>query len=211
MAAAPALAFMLVVTFADTLGSAAQNVGFPVLSALIAPASAGWVMGMLLATWAVGKFAGAWLAKQSGRGADDGGFQTGFFAGVLVMSTGFIATFFQAALVPALAWMLLAGLGDGVSEVCFRTRLQRADEDVQFPMFSATALAQNVGFAVGMLLCAPFFGWWSPGRVLLLFHSVPILIAALGLVLWRHEPKPLARRRAQRRLRRPPTRRRAGP
>ena len=189
--AAPALGFMLVVMFADTLGSAAHNVGFPILSALISPASAAWVMGLLLATWACGKFAGAWLAKQYGRAADDGGFQTGFFAGVLVMSACFVTTFFQHALAPALAWIALAGLGDGVSEVCFRTRLQRADEDVQIPMFSATSLAQNVGFAAGMLLCAPFFGWWSPGRVLLLFHGTPILIAALGLVLWRRDRRPL--------------------
>ncbi|GAB7213896.1 MFS transporter [Dickeya oryzae] len=56
---APMLAGMLIVSMADTLGSAAHNVGFPVLSALISPDSASKTMGLMLALWAVGKFAGA--------------------------------------------------------------------------------------------------------------------------------------------------------
>ncbi len=59
----PALAAMLLISLLDTLGSAAHNVGFPVLSQYISPDTTNIVMGYLLAVWACGKFAGgAWPA-----------------------------------------------------------------------------------------------------------------------------------------------------
>ncbi|MFP3488622.1 MFS transporter, partial [Staphylococcus sp. SIMBA_130] len=42
---APLLAGMLIVTLTDTLGSAAHHVGFPILSKLMTPDSAGKTMG----------------------------------------------------------------------------------------------------------------------------------------------------------------------
>ena len=43
---------MLAVTMADTLGSAAHNVGFPIISKLLTPDSASTTLGLMLAVWA---------------------------------------------------------------------------------------------------------------------------------------------------------------
>ncbi|WP_021013824.1 hypothetical protein [Prodigiosinella confusarubida] len=45
---------MLIISMADTLGSAAYNVGFLILSKLLTPDTAAKTMGLLLAIWAVG-------------------------------------------------------------------------------------------------------------------------------------------------------------
>ena len=45
----PVIAAMLAVTMADTLGSAAHNVGFPIISKLLSPASASTTLGLFLA------------------------------------------------------------------------------------------------------------------------------------------------------------------
>jgi hypothetical protein len=52
---APVIAAMLAVTMADTLGSAAHNVGFPIISRLLTPDSASTTLGLMLAVWASGK------------------------------------------------------------------------------------------------------------------------------------------------------------
>ena len=40
--------------------------------------------------------------------------------------------------------------------------------------FSFLTLLQMTGFGVGMLIAAPFYGWWTPGAVVLLFHGIPL-------------------------------------
>ncbi|RBJ62961.1 MFS transporter, partial [Pseudomonas sp. MWU12-2534b] len=61
---APVIAAMLAVTMADTLGSAAHNVGFPVISKLLTPDSASTTLGLMLAVWASGKLLGARIASR---------------------------------------------------------------------------------------------------------------------------------------------------
>lgn len=180
---APILAGMLMVTIADTLGSAAHNVGFPVLSELISSESAGKTMGLLLAVWASGKFTGArfadYLLLRQGIVRVD----WLFYIGVALMSLGFIGTFQQQALLWALAFVTLAGVGDGLSDVCLVTRIQDEPEQLRLPVFSLMTLLQQTGFGIGMLIVAPFYIWYSPAVVIVIFHGLPLL-AVLGVLLW---------------------------
>lgn len=178
---APLLAGMLLVTMADTLGSAAHNVGFPVLSELLTPASAGKTMGLLLAVWAGGKFAGARMANYLL-------FQRGirterlFFCGVALMSLGFIFTFQQSGVPLALMFIALAGIGDGLADVSLISRIQSEPERLRLPVFSLMTLLQMTGFGVGMLIVAPFYVWYSPALVIVIFHGIPLLtLTALWL------------------------------
>ncbi|NUA44343.1 hypothetical protein HAT93_02028 [Dickeya solani] len=171
---APMLAGMLIVSMADTLGSAAHNVGFPVLSALISPDSASKTMGLMLALWAVGKFAGArvsgFLLRQGQRRA----MERAFFIGVALMSTGFILTFQQTGLTWLLVFVVWAGIGDGVAEVSLISRAQSEPESLRLPIFSLLTLMQMTGFGIGMLVVAPFYVWWTPAAVIVLFHGLPL-------------------------------------
>ncbi|VVP08915.1 hypothetical protein PS876_03210 [Pseudomonas fluorescens] len=182
----PVIAAMLAVTMADTLGSAAHNVGFPIISKLLSPDSASTTLGLMLAVWASGKLLGARIASRL-KGSDNIHLERRFFFGVALMSCGFILMFQQHSLYGLLLFSLPAGLGDGFSEVGLMSRLQREPEHLRLPIFSFLTLLQMTGFGVGMLIAAPFYAGWTPGAVVMLFHGIPLgmLLAVKGLALRR--------------------------
>ncbi|CRL49011.1 Major Facilitator Superfamily protein [Pseudomonas sp. URMO17WK12:I11] len=181
---APVVAAMLAVTMADTLGSAAHNVGLPIVSKLLTPESASTTLGLALAVWACGKLIGARIASRL-KGSDNINLERRFFFGVLLMSCGFILMFQQQTLFGLLLFSLPAGLGDGFSEVGLMSRLQREPDALRLPIFSFLTLLQMTGFGVGMLIAAPFYSWWTPGAVVLLFHGIPLttLLVVKGLAI----------------------------
>ncbi|UZE12674.1 MFS transporter [Pseudomonas sp. B21-053] len=183
---APVLAAMLAVAMADTLGSAAHNVGYPIISRLLTPESASTTLGLMLAVWASGKLIGARIASRL-KGSDNINLERRFFYGVLLMSCGFILMFQQHTLYGLLLFSLPAGLGDGFSEVGLMSRLQREPDHLRLPIFSFLTLLQMTGFGIGMLIAAPFYAWWTPGAVVLLFHGIPLttLLVVKGLSLRR--------------------------
>lgn len=185
---APVLAAMLAVTMADTLGSAAHNVGFPIISRLLTPESASTTLGLMLAVWASGKLIGARIASRL-KGSDNINLERRFFYGVLLMSCGFILMFQQQTLYGLLLFSLPAGLGDGFSEVGLMSRLQREPDHLRLPIFSFLTLLQMTGFGIGMLVAAPFYAWWTPGAVVLLFHGIPLttLLVVKGLSVRREQ------------------------
>ncbi|MBD9602163.1 MFS transporter [Pseudomonas sp. PDM10] len=180
----PVVAAMLAVAMADTLGSAAHNVGFPIISKLLTPESASTTLGLMLAVWASGKLIGARIASRL-KGSDNVNLERRFFFGVLLMSCGFILMFQQQTLYGLLLFSLPAGLGDGFSEVGLMSRLQREPDSLRLPIFSFLTLLQMTGFGVGMLIAAPFYSWWTPGAVVLLFHGIPLttLLVVKGLAI----------------------------
>lgn len=181
---APVVAAMLAVTMADTLGSAAHNVGLPIISKLLTAESASTTLGLMLAVWACGKLIGARIASRL-KGSDNVNLERRFFFGVLLMSCGFILMFQQQSLYGLLLFSLPAGLGDGFSEVGLMSRLQREPDSLRLPIFSLLTLLQMTGFGVGMLIAAPFYSWWTPGAVVMLFHGIPLttLLVVKGLAI----------------------------
>lgn len=169
----PVIAAMLALAMADTLGSAAHNVGFPIISRLLTPESASTTLGLMLAVWACGKLIGARVASRL-PGSENSNLERRFFFGVLLMSSGFILMFQQQSLYGLLLFALPAGLGDGFSEVGLMSRLQREPDSLRLPIFSFLTLLQMTGFGVGMLIAAPFYNVWTPGAVVLLFHGIPL-------------------------------------
>ncbi|MCF6766636.1 MFS transporter [Thiotrichales bacterium 19S3-7] len=168
------LVCLLLITMADTLGSAAHNVGFPILSKLISPQSASTTMGIILATWACGKFLGSRVANFFLKGKQQVSMERFFMLGVLAMSTGFILLFAQHTFTWLIPFAIWAGVGDGISEVCLISRIQSEPEQTRLPFFSLLTFSQNSGFGIGMLIVSPFFIWWSPAYVVLLFHGIPL-------------------------------------
>ncbi|VVP88864.1 hypothetical protein PS925_01187 [Pseudomonas fluorescens] len=183
LGSSPVLAAMVIISLLDTLGSAAHNVGFPVLSRYISSDSANTVMGYLLAVWAGGKFAGAHLANGLLKGRGTLAMERLFLVGVALMSTGFICTFQQTQLWLALIFIVWAGLGDGIAEVALISRAQSEPDALRLPLFSLLTLVQMTGFGVGMLIVGPFYVMLAPAQVIVLFHGLP-LTALLVVGLW---------------------------
>ncbi|KRA19235.1 MFS transporter [Pseudomonas sp. Root569] len=180
---APVLTVMLLISMLDTLGSAAHNVGWPVLSQYISPDTAKTVMGYLLAVWACGKFIGARIASAVLKGCGTQGMERLFMLGVALMSSGFILTFQQTELWLALLLVVWAGLGDGLSEVALISRAQSEPDRLRLPLFSLLTLIQMAGFGVGMLVVGPFYMTWTPAQVIVLFHGLP-LTALVVMTIW---------------------------
>ncbi|VVQ10102.1 hypothetical protein PS918_05173 [Pseudomonas fluorescens] len=185
---APVLAAMLIISMLDTLGSAAHNVGWPVLSQYISPDTAKTVMGYLLAVWACGKFAGARLASAVLKNRGTQVLERLFMVGVALMSSGFILTFQQTELWLALMLVGGAGLGDGLSEVALISRAQGEPDSLRLPLFSLLTLIQMAGFGVGMLVVGPFYLAWTPAQVIVLFHGLP-LTALIVMGIWMNRLK----------------------
>ncbi|CDH03229.1 MFS transporter [Xenorhabdus bovienii] len=181
----PMLAGMLFLSLADTLGSAAHNVGFPVISKLLTPDNASTTMGLLLATWAVGKFSGARLTSYLLRNRNLLKMEKLFFLGVALMSTGFILTFQQTSQLWLLVFAVWAGIGDGIAEVSLISRAQSEPESLRLPIFSLLTLMQMTGFGIGMLLVAPFYVWLPPSVVILIFHGLPLTVLVIILIWMR--------------------------
>lgn len=174
--AAPVLAAMLLVTMADTLGSAAHNVGLPILSKLVTPKSAAVTMGSIFAFWALGKLSGSRLATLVLKKSTTSYLEKVYFWGVIIMSLGFILTFQQTALTGLLLFALAAGVGDGLSEVALATRVQQENEDIRLPVFSLLSFLQMTGFGIGMLIVSPFYEFLQPHTVIIIFHGFPLVV-----------------------------------
>ena len=142
-------------------------------------------MGLLLAVWASGKFAGARAANHVllKRGIKT---ERLFFYGVALMSLGFIFTFQQHGVPLALVFIFIAGIGDGLADVSLISRIQSEDESLRLPIFSLMTLLQMTGFGVGMLIVAPFYIWLTPALVIIIFHGIPLVTLT---IVWLYSRK----------------------
>ena len=184
------IASILLVSMADTLGSAAHNVAFPVFSKLITPQTASQTMGLIIALWAVGDFIGSLLSGRLLKNRSLFRMERLFTFGVGLMSTGFILLFFQEQMSLILACAVFAGIGDGILQVSLSSRIQYEPEAVRLSIFSLLTFFQMTGFALGMIIAAPFFNWWLPSYVVLLFHGLALVLLFISWFM-NHSIKPV--------------------
>lgn len=184
VAGEPLLTVLMLVALFDTLGSAAHNVGFPILGEVLSPGSGEFAFGVILACWAAGKFAGSQLAGRVVAKLPPSRVETVYLVAVAGMSMSFIATFWSPTLAVALALVGCAGLCDGWAEVALVTRLQLLSEHTRLGFLNAFTFMHMTGFGIGMLVVAPFFEVWSHSVVVSLFHGLPLIAVAVaaGLV-----------------------------
>ncbi|WP_282498469.1 MFS transporter [Pantoea stewartii] len=132
--------------------------------------------------WASGKFLGTRLASSLSRHHLEPGIERLFFIGAALMSLGFIATFQQTALNLALTFIIVAGMGDGIADVCLISPIQCEPDTLRLPVFSLMTLLQMTGFGVSMLIVTPYYVWLDPELVIIIFHGLPLMI--VGGFMW---------------------------
>ncbi|HEY8583857.1 MAG TPA: MFS transporter [Capillimicrobium sp.] len=142
--------------------------------------------GALSAAWGVGMVAGATLA---GRVVTAARAPAAMIAATLAMGAGIAGTAASGALAPAVAAMVLGGLGNGLMNVAMRVLLQaRVEERVRGRAYSAFQGVMTIGdfaaFAAGGAL------------VELLGARETLLLAGVGCVAAGLLGSPAARRRA---------------
>jgi MFS family permease len=175
----PAVAVILAIRLADTLGSAGHNVALPVFGRQLLPDNPSLAFGAIVSAWALGKVAGGkGAAALDARGAAEDVLDSAFGAATVLMSAAFVALFYLNAYAPVLACAAVAGAADGLSEVFCVGRLQRLPDEARGGVFGALGAVQSLGLALGMLCCSPLFDRMRTASVVALLHSVPLALAA---------------------------------
>lgn len=184
----PVLGSMLLITLIGSLGNAAHQIGFPIIAEQLIPNNISQSMGILMASWAIGRFLGAraiaYLLKKYAYLS----LETLFLFGFSAMSLGFILVFQQHSQLWATAFIVAAGIGDGISDVSLISRIQTEPENLRLPMLSILALLKMTGFTVCMIIVAPFYTWLTLDLVILLFHGTPLIALVISQAWLRQRP-----------------------
>ncbi|MFY1705752.1 MFS transporter [Micromonospora sp. WMMA1923] len=199
LAAAPTVSVILAVRAVDALGSASHNVGMPVYATQIQPADPAGFVGNFFAVWAVGLFAAHQVIKGIRRrtsGLDDPHrSELAFIVGTCLMSAAFVAAFAGIGQPWVLVVALIAGLADGFTEITYTTRVQAEPDPRRGYFFGLTAMAENGGLGLGMLLAAALLEVWRPIQVAGVMHGAVVLLAvvvAVGVTVGRRGAGPAA-------------------
>jgi MFS family permease len=173
---------MLIITALDCIASAAHNIGFPILADHLKSGQSAYVFGLIMATWGLGTIIGAFIFRYIiSKITNETIRNKVFFIGVLVMSGGFIIGFYQNLIIISLAFIFIAGVGDGITNLAFVSKVQSAQENLRMSLFSSMSFMQNSGFALGLIMVAPFFHILAFANVVLVFHFIPILAVLIYL------------------------------
>ncbi|MDO8494736.1 MAG: hypothetical protein Q7S68_05310, partial [Deltaproteobacteria bacterium] len=137
---------------------------------------AGWGVGML-----IGSFVLRPLLVQSIHKSP----QMIFLFATALMSLGFIGIFWASDWWARVGWALVAGIGDGLSEIAFRQTLQGLSDKMRGSAFGLAETFINTGFISGMLLV----GWGASLNNIQLWvlclHGIPIAISIFLLSSYR--------------------------
>ncbi|SMO78217.1 MFS transporter [Melghirimyces algeriensis] len=175
----PLLLGLMFIRLIDTFGSASHNVGMPIFSAELDPDNPSLYMGLIWGVWAVGNLAGSKGMSRWFRGERERWSEIAFGISTFLMSGFFILLFWGESWYTLLPFALIAGLSDGVSSICFNSRLQQEPDRVRGRIFGVASTFHTIGFGVGMILCSPLFEWFSPLVVVGLMHGIPLVCSFL--------------------------------
>jgi MFS family permease len=183
--AAPSVLAIVVVRCVDTFGSASHQIGIPIYATQLQPDNPASFVGNFWATWAVGLFAAHQLVTRvykSGPRHDE----RAFVIGTAVMSAAFIAAFAGLGQPWVLLVALVAGLADGFTEITYTTRVQAEPDPARGLFFGLTAMAENAGLGIGLLIASGLLEVWTPLAVAGLMHGVVVVLAVGYLVRTRY-------------------------
>lgn len=180
--AAPILLVMVFIRTADTFGSASHNVGLPVYANIINPQNPSAFVGRTWAAWAIGSLLAHQLLSRVLKRGDRPISESAFALGTCFMSFFFILVFTGLPLPLMLLVAVGAGLADGVTEIAYTSRLQGMSDEQRGFIFGFSAMAESLGFGVGMILCAWMMEIFSPLYVVSFFHGIAIVLAFLFLL-----------------------------
>jgi MFS family permease len=189
LVAAPAVLAIVAIRAVDAFGSASHQVGIPVYATQLQPGSPASFVGNFWAAWAVGLLAAHQLTTRFHRGGRRSE-ELAFVLGTAVMSAAFIVAFADVPQPWVLLLALTAGLADGFTEITYTTRVQAEPDPARGYFFGMTAMAENAGLGIGMLVAGGLLEVWRPLGVAAVMHGLVVVLACTYLVVI------LARRRA---------------
>jgi predicted MFS family arabinose efflux permease len=174
--AAPAVLAIVLIRAVDAFGSASHQVGIPIYATMLQPDNPANFVGNFWAAWAVGLFTAHQLVTRLYRGGRRHD-EWAFVGGTAVMSGAFVVAFAGIAQPWVLLVALVAGLADGFTEITYTTRVQAEPDPARGYFFGLTAMAENAGLGLGMLVAAGLLEAWSPFGVAAVMHGLVVALA----------------------------------
>jgi predicted MFS family arabinose efflux permease len=144
------------------------------------------VLGLFLAFWALGKVAASLvLTHLLSRlpGQPDRRLAIAFVAGSVLMSVGFVAVFHALGTLLAMFAAATAGMGEGMAEICYQSRLQQIPERARGRIDGVASKLFALGFMVGNLLVGPLIVLAGPTAIVTLFHGFAV-VSCFALFVW---------------------------
>ncbi|QIC07863.1 MFS transporter [Brevibacillus sp. 7WMA2] len=175
----PVLLSLMTIRLFDTFGSAAHNVGIPIYSSMIKPDNPSIIMGFIWGIWAIGNLVGSRFMSKHSKNAKEVFTEKAFGISTILMSFFFILLFAFSTTYLLLICAFLAGVSDGISAICYNSRLQQVSDDKRGRVFGVSSTLQTIGFAFGMLICSPLFEIMLPIWVVGILHGVPMVMALI--------------------------------
>lgn len=166
---------------ADALGSASHNVALPVHAA-----ESGGVgfMSHFMTAWAVGTLCAHPLVSQWTKRSGSTPSERAVAVGTCLMSVSFIFAFAGLPTPLMVTAAVVAGLADGVTEICYVSRLQAMPHRQRGPLFGLSASLETAGFATGMVLAGFLVEGLPVPIVIAVFHGATFAAAAVFLLLF---------------------------
>ncbi|NYV73557.1 MFS transporter [Streptomyces sp. UH6] len=170
----------------DALASSSHNVALPVVAHATRPAEPAVVMTQFWTAWAVGTVL-AHLALRRRQGEGTWG-ERSFALGTCAMSLSFVAAFLGLPALALVAAAAAAGFADGWTEIVYTSRLQAVPDRERGRLFGMSAVAEQSGFALGMVAAAAALEALPALAVVAVFHGVAVCAALvlLGATVRRH-------------------------
>ncbi|WP_151775356.1 MFS transporter [Streptomyces abyssomicinicus] len=170
----------------DALASSSHNVALPVVAHATRPAEPAVVMAQFWTAWAVGTvLAHLVLRRRQGEGAWG---ERSFALGTCAMSLSFVAAFLGLPAIALVAAAASAGFADGWTEIVYTSRLQAVPDRERGRLFGMSAVAEQSGFALGMVAAAAALETLPALAVVAVFHGVAVCgaLVLLGAAVRRH-------------------------
>jgi predicted MFS family arabinose efflux permease len=187
LVAAPAVLVIVLIRALDAFGSASHQVGVPIYATQLQPANPANFVGDYYAAWAVGLFTAHQLVSRFYRGGHRRD-EWAFACGTAVMSAAFIVGFAGIPQPWVLLVALVAGMADGFTEITYTTRVQAEPDPARGYFFGLTAMAENAGLGVGMIVAGGLLEAWRPVWVAGVMHGLVVVLALgyLAVAVTRH-------------------------
>jgi MFS family permease len=172
------IALVVAVRAIDAFGSGTHHVGLPMLGSILTRGDPARAYGFLWAMWAVGMVCGSFLLRPLLREQIQRNPQSPFFAATIMMSLGFIGLFWAARWEWLLCGAIIAGCGDGLSDIAFRHTLQQVSDRWRGGIFGIAEMGKNGGLILGILFTGAValpstIAWW-----VLALHGAAIIVAS---------------------------------
>lgn len=194
--ATPLLMFMMAIRGVDGLGSSSHNVGLPIRSTELDPDHPAIFLSQFWATWAIGNIVAQQAVRRLSRRRGYAPGERAFALGVIVMSASFILTFVGLPTPVAIPVMLVAGMADGFTDTAYTSRLQSAPDAQRAQLFGMSAMVENLGFGVGMVLSASLLERFSALQVVTTMHGAATVVGLCFLAVLLRSRRSTARGRA---------------